>query len=158
MFWGSEMDAPSRGGQGVDTMGKHSPLQLGQDSQTGVKIVLCQPAVFITGIYRWIVFSKSPLYKKFDESILSFQCNCRGQKNLISYSLLSHIADMKLTIALALLLSLSYHVGALPRGGRGGGGRGGGGRSSWGSGRSSSSSRSSRSSSSPSKFYLKSLW
>jgi len=28
---------------------------------------------------RWIVFSKSSHYKKFDESILSFQCNCRGQ-------------------------------------------------------------------------------
>jgi len=26
---------------------------------------------------RWIVFSRSSLYKKFDENILSFQCNCR---------------------------------------------------------------------------------
>merc|ERR1712032_1043660 len=26
---------------------------------------------------RWVVFSKSSLYKKFDENILSFQCNCR---------------------------------------------------------------------------------
>jgi len=51
---------------------------------------------------------------------------------------------MKLIIAFALVLGLSYHVGALPRGGRGG--RGGGGRSSSSSGssRSSSSSGSSR--------------
>jgi len=27
---------------------------------------------------RWIVFSKSQLYKQFDESILSFRCNCRA--------------------------------------------------------------------------------
>jgi len=27
---------------------------------------------------RWVVFAESQLYRKFDESILSFQCNCRG--------------------------------------------------------------------------------
>ena len=32
---------------------------------------------FVNHIFRWIVFSQSPLYKKFDESILSIQCNCR---------------------------------------------------------------------------------
>ena len=28
--------------------------------------------------FRWVVFAESQLYRKFDESILSFQCNCRG--------------------------------------------------------------------------------